>query len=221
MKRKKPTAFAIFAHPDDESFGPGGTIALLTKTHDVYLICATKGEAGEDHTGNKDPLPQKREKEVLVAAKILGIQNVFFLGYLDGELNNNNYHAIAKKIETLTDIYKPELFITYENRGISGHIDHIAISMIASYVFYKSNHVKELHYFCIDEEQRGTGQTYFVFFPPGYKNEEISKRVDITPFLNQKIEAIKAHKSQIRDVEEMLKRHKEKRVEECFIILKK
>ncbi|MFZ2025922.1 MAG: PIG-L deacetylase family protein [Microgenomates group bacterium] len=217
----KKTAFAIFAHPDDESFGPGGTIALLAKTHNVYLLCATKGEAGEDHSEGTDELPIKREKELRAAAKILGIQNVFFLGFVDGELKNNNYHAVAQKIEELANTYKPELFLTYENRGISGHMDHVAISLISSYVFHKLAFIKEIHYFCLDQEQRGIGQTYFVYFPPGYPENEISRRVDIRSVLQQKIAAIKEHKSQIKDVEVMLQKHKEKRIEECFIIVKK
>lgn len=217
----KKTAFAIFAHPDDESFGPGGTIALLAKTHDVYLLCATKGEAGEDHTTGTEELSVKRERELRSAAKMLGIQNVFFLGFTDGELKNNNYHAVAQKIEELANTYKPELFLTYENRGISGHLDHIAISLISSHVFHKLEFVKEIHYFCLDETQRGVGQTYFVYFPPGYTDKEISKRVDISSVLQQKIAAIKEHRSQIKDVEVMLQRHKEKRIEECFIIVKK
>jgi len=217
----KKTAFAIFAHPDDESFGPGGTIALLSKTHDVYLLCATKGEAGEDHSKESGSLSAKREGELQRAAKILGIKDIFFLGFTDGELKNNNYHAVAEKIEKLAASYTPELFLTYENRGISGHIDHVAISLITSYVFHKLDFVKELHYFCLDEAQRGVGQTYFVYFPPGYADKEISKRVDIKSVLEQKIAAIKEHASQIKDVEVMLQKHKEKRIEECFIIVKK
>jgi len=221
MKQVKPVAFALFAHPDDESFGPGGTIALLAQTHDVYLVCATKGEAGQDYSKTEELLVDKREKELRAAAKILGIKDVFFLGFVDGELKNNNYHAIAEKIEQLANIYKPELFLTYENRGISGHLDHIAISMITSYVFYRLNYVKELHYFCLDEEQRGVGQTYFVYFPAGYPKHEISKRVDVSSVLNIKIAAIKEHKSQIHDFDAILKRLKDKRIEECFIIVKK
>ncbi len=218
---KKPVVFAIFAHPDDESFGPGGTIAILSQTHDVYCVCATRGEAGEDHTGTNHSLSSKREEELRRASAHLGVKDVFFLDFIDGELKNNNYHAIADKIINLADTYRPEIVITYENNGISGHIDHIAISMITSYVFYKKDYIRELHYFCLDEEQRGDGQTYFVYFPPGKKDEEISKRVDITPVLDRKIAAIKEHKSQIRDVEVMLEKHKTKRLEECFIIIKK
>lgn len=218
---KKPIAFAIFAHPDDESFGPGGTIALLSRSHTVYCICATRGEAGEDHSGTDHELSTKREEELRKASAHLGVTDVFFLDFIDGELKNNNYHAIADKITTLADKYRPELFITYENNGISGHLDHIAISMITTFVFYKREYVKELHYFCLDEEQRGEGQTYFVYFPPGKKQKEISKRVDIMSVLDKKIAAIKEHKSQIRDVEVMLEKHKTKRLEECFIIIKK
>lgn len=217
----KKTAFALFAHPDDESFGPSGTIALLAKTHDVYLICATKGEAGQDYSKTTELLVDKREKELRAAARILGIKDVFFLGFVDGELKNNNYHAVAEKIEQLANTYKPELFLTYENRGISGHLDHIAISMITSYVFYRLAYVKELHYFCLDEDQRGIGQTYFVYFPPGYSKDVISKRIDVTSVLDIKISAIKEHKSQIHDFDAILKRLRDKRMEECFIVVKK
>lgn len=218
---KKKVVFAIFAHPDDESFGPGGTIAILAKTHDVYSICATRGEAGQDHSTESGALSHKREQELRRASAHLGVKEVFFLDFIDGELKNNNYHAVAEKIMKLSDTFKPEIFLTYENGGVSGHIDHIAISMITSYVFYKKEYVKELHYFCLDEEQRGVGQTYFVYFPPGYPNSKITKRVDIMPVLDQKIAAIKEHKSQIKDVEVMLERHKTKRLEECFIIVTK
>lgn len=218
---RKKVVFAIFAHPDDESFGPGGTIALLAKTHDVYSICATRGEAGQDHSNTIDPLPKKREEELRRASAHLGVKDVFFLDFVDGELKNNNYHAVAEKIMKLADTYKPELLLTYEHGGISGHLDHIAISMISSYVFYKRDFIKEIHYFCLDEAQRGTGQTYFVYFPPGYPNNQISKRVNIMPVLEQKIAAIKEHKSQIKDVEVMLARHRDKRIEECFIIVSK
>lgn len=218
---KKPVAFAIFAHPDDESFGPGGTIALLTQTHDVYCICATRGESGEDHSGTQHSLPEKREEELRRASAHLGVKQVFFLDFIDGELKNNSYHSVADKIGEITDKYSPEIFMTYEPNGISGHLDHIAVSMITTFVFYKKEYVRELHYFCLDEEQRGVGQTYFVYFPPGKKDSEISKRVDIMPVLDKKIAAIKEHKSQIRDVEVMLEKHKTKRLEECFIIIHK
>lgn len=218
----RKTAFVILAHPDDESFGPGGTVALLSQTHDVYLFCATKGEAGEDHSKNDGrELHEKRAQELREASEILGVKKVFFLGYRDGALNNSVYHEIAEKITVYVKELQPDRIITYEPRGISGHLDHIAMSMISSFIYVKNECIKELYYFCLDKKQRGTTQEYFVYFPPGYSNKEISKRVDITPVLDKKIAAIKKHVSQIQDVERMLQQHKNKRMEECFIVLRK
>ena len=218
----RKTAFVILAHPDDESFGPGGTVALLSLTHDIYLFCATKGEAGEDHSEkNEISLPEKRANELNAASKILGVKEVTFLGYQDGQLCNNVYHEIAAKITPYIEKLQPERIITYEPRGISGHIDHIAMSMISSFLYVKNECIRELHYMCLDEKQRRTGNDYFIYFPPGYPDSQISKRVDISSVLDKKIAAIKQHVTQIKDVEAMLEYHKTKRVEECFIILKK
>jgi LmbE family N-acetylglucosaminyl deacetylase len=218
----RKTAFVILAHPDDESFGPGGTISLLSRTHDVYLFCATKGEAGEDNSKqNGMSLPEKRVLELQEASKILGIKDVIFLGYEDGYLSNSVYHEIAEKITTYVKKLQPDRIITYEPRGISGHLDHIAMSMISSFIYVKNECIRELHYLCLDEKQRGLGQDYFVYFPPGYPDNQITKRVDITSVIDKKIEAIKKHSSQIRDVEKMIEKHKNNRIDECFIILKK
>lgn len=218
----RKTAFVILAHPDDESFGPGGTVALLSQTHDIYLFCATKGEAGEDHSEKTElSLPEKRAQELREASTVLGVKEVIFLGYQDGHLSNSVYHEIVNIITPYIAQLQPDRIITYEPRGISGHLDHIAMSMISSFLYIKNECIKELHYMCIDEEQRRKGHDYFIYFPPGYPNSQISKRVDISSVLDKKIDAIKKHVSQIKDVEAMLEYHKNKRVEECFIILKK
>lgn len=218
----RKVAFVILAHPDDESFGPGGTVALLSKTHDIYLFCATKGEAGNDHSKqNGLSLPEIRANELKEASKILGVKEVIFLGYQDGQLSNSVYHKIADQITQYVIELQPDRIITYEPRGISGHLDHVAMSMIASFIYTRNECIKELHYFCLDKNQRGTAQEYFIYFPPGYSNNEITRRVDITSVLDKKVAAIKKHVSQIKDVEAVLAMHKNKRLEECFVILKK
>ncbi len=218
----RKTVFVILAHPDDESFGPGGTVALLSKTHDVYLFCATKGEAGNDHSRKKEvSLHEIRADELKEASSLLGVKEVVFLGHQDGHLSNSVYHTIVDQITKYVVKLQPYLIITYEPRGVSGHLDHVAMSMIASFIYTRNECIKELHYFCLDQKQRGTTQKYFIYFPPGYSDNEISKRVDITSVLDKKIEAIKKHASQMEDVEKVLEMHKSARLEECFIILKK
>src|ERR1043165_10304259 len=81
------TILAVLAHPDDESFGLGGTLALYArKGYDTYLVCATRGEAGTldpEHLNGYKDTAELRTNELMRAAKILGLKEVFFLGYRD------------------------------------------------------------------------------------------------------------------------------------------
>ncbi len=195
----KKSVFAVFAHPDDEAFGPAGTLVLLSKTHNVYLICATAGDAGENHSNKKDDLGVIRKQELVDSSKLLGVKKVFFLDYKDGSLNQNMYHELADKIKAIVNKYKPELLITYEPRGVSGHIDHMAISMISTFVFEKSSYIEKLYYYCISDFQRNMVQKYFIYFPPGYKRKSVDLAIDISTVWDTKIKAIKAHASQAKD----------------------
>ena len=88
----------IFAHPDDEALGPSGTLALLAKDHEVYLLCVTSGEAAGRTPEEKRVIGETRRKEVVDSARIIGIKEVFFLGYEDGCLCNSVYHQLAGEI---------------------------------------------------------------------------------------------------------------------------
>ncbi len=219
------TVLGVFAHPDDEAFFTGGTIATLAQDHDVYTICITNGDAGENSLDKSDSeqlsLEEIRKAELLEAAKILGIKKTFFLGYKDGTLSNNLYHEIAGKIKNLVDDLKPEILITFEPRGVTGHIDHVATSMITSYVFERAKSVKELWYFCYTEEQRKKVKEYFIYWPPGYGESEISKKIDIESIWETKVRAMHAHASQRHDVDRILSRFENLPKEENFQIIKK
>src|SRR3989344_5955519 len=131
----------IFAHPDDEAFGPGGTIAILAKNYKVFIICVTDGDAGKNSSSQARELGELRKEELLASAKVLRVRKVFFLGYKDGSLNNNLYHQLAEKLTKHLAILKPVTLLTFEPSGVSGHIDHIAVSMITSFVFEKLDYV--------------------------------------------------------------------------------
>ncbi len=209
----------VIAHPDDEAFGPGGTIIKLAKRNNVYIICATKGEAGLD---NGQPagenLGRIRAQELQNAAKILGVKKVFFLGFQDGELSNSLYQSLVKKIEKILRRLKPETIITYEPRGISGHIDHIVISMVSSFVFQKLPFIKKIMYICVLEKFVKMNRDYFVYVPPGCTQEGVDLVVDVSRVWDQKVKAMFAHKSQIQDVQWMANVAKNFPKKEYFLV---
>lgn len=216
----------IFAHPDDEAFGPSGTLAKFAQEgHDVYLICVTKGDAGDNHTTKKAAIQNIREEELLASVAALGLKKVFFLGFNDGTLSNNIYHDVANKLELLLKKLEPEIIITLEPHGVSGHLDHIAVSFITTFVFKKLQFVKELWYFCLTEEAQKVIMKYlgdyFIYFPPGYKKSEVTKTINISSVWEKKTNAIKKHESQKPDVQASLNTFTELPKEENFFILTK
>lgn len=218
QKRKNETVVAIFAHPDDEAFGPAGTIAKYAKNSDVFLVCVTRGESG---MGPKSNLAKIRSRETLESAGILGVKKVYFLNFVDGTLSNNLYHKLASKLEKILNKLKPQIIITDELRGISGHIDHIVVSLTTTYVFKKLKFIKTLMYYCIDETAANSMSDYFIYFPPGYKRNSVDKIENVQNFWQTKVEAMFAHKSQIKDAKRVLKRAKKLPKEEYFFTLEK
>ncbi len=206
----KQTIAVCIAHPDDEAFGPSGTIAKLAKEgNDVYILCATKGEAGENrHPTDKGPLYSIREKELQESAQTLGVKKVFFLGFEDGTLSNNLYHKISKKILDIFKVIKPSTIITNEYLGVSGHLDHMAIAMISTYVFYHFAPAKTIWYHCVlknrIKKMTELYGEYFVYRPPGYELSQVDKTVDVSSEWDIKTKAIHCHVSQLKDVNRVL-----------------
>lgn len=218
-KKSRETIVAVFAHPDDEAFGPAGTIAKLARENDVYLICATRGEAGK---GDAKKLGKTRSGELLVSAKILGVKKVFVLGFADGTLSNSLYHDLVKKIGKTLEELKADVILTYEPRGISGHIDHIVVSMVCSYIFERTKFIKKILYYCLDQKSRDKfSYDYFIYFPPGYKKSEMDMEVDVSDVWDLKMVAMMAHKSQKHDADRIIQRRKGMPKKEYFLVSSK
>lgn len=210
---------AIFAHPDDEAFGPGGTLAKYAREGvEIHLLSATRGEAGlwsdeskiknqESRTGKEIKIHNVREKELMESASILGIKKVEFLDYIDGQLCNAIYHELADKIIKKINEFKPQVLMTVERRGVSGHLDHIALSMITTYAYLKTSHPVKLYYHCLPKKMRDKiMDDYFVYFPEGYDEDEITTKIDIDCCWETKVKAMQAHRSQMKDVSNILAR---------------
>lgn len=220
MPKTRSTIVGIFAHPDDETFGPGGTLAKFAKNNDVYIICVTNGE---NATGKIDKkLVEIRRLELRASAKVLGIKKVYFLGYTDGYLSNSIYHKVAEKIKKILLELKPDTLITFEPHGVSGHIDHIFVSMVVQFLFPNIKTAKKLMMYCLPFKRsllmRGN---YFIHFPYGYTEEEIAEVIDIEDIWETKVEAMQKHVSQIHDVKRILSQGKDFPKAEYFLVEEK
>lgn len=118
----------VLAHPDDESFGIGGTLAKYAAQNvSIHVILATRGEAGIPSL-DPDATGMRREAEAVAACAVLGVDELTFLGFLDGELTTvPDDEAIPLLVQKLQK-QRPDVVLTFGPDGVSGHPDHIAVS---------------------------------------------------------------------------------------------
>jgi LmbE family N-acetylglucosaminyl deacetylase len=127
----------VLAHPDDESLGTGGALALAAADGvATYVVTATRGERGRFGDSQQSPgleiVGRAREAELLAAARELGVREVRFLDYLDGELDQvATGEAVAKIVAQLRRV-RPQVVVTFGPEGAYGHPDHIAISQLTT-----------------------------------------------------------------------------------------
>ncbi len=127
----KLTLMAVFAHPDDEAFGTGGTMTkYAAEGCDVYVVTATRGEAGEiaePDLATTANLPYVREQELRCACQIYGIHPPRFLDYQDRQLTIvNQGQAVGRLVRIMREL-RPQVLITFGPDGIYGHYDHVAV----------------------------------------------------------------------------------------------
>ena len=145
---------AVFAHPDDEGFGCGGTLAMLvSRGAHVTLVCATNGDVGEisdPSLATPDTLAQVRQEELRSAMRITGVPDVRFLGYRDsgmaGTEDNNHPNSLYQAqpesvINRLVDIIGevgPEVVLTHDPTGGYGHPDHVTVYDLTTRAFHRA-----------------------------------------------------------------------------------
>jgi len=128
---------AVLAHPDDESLGFGGTLARYSAEEvETYLVTATRGERGRFFSPDRRAEPAEvgrvREAELRAAAAVLGISEVFILGYPDGAVDQiDPTTAIAAIVKHIRRV-RPHVVVTFGPDGAYGHPDHIAISQFTT-----------------------------------------------------------------------------------------
>ncbi|MFF2588901.1 PIG-L family deacetylase [Peribacillus butanolivorans] len=201
----------ILAHPDDESFLCGGTIAKISKLGvQITLLCATKGEMGR-RMGNpilttRESLPKLRELELKNACEVLGINDLRYLHLRDKTIEFEDIDLLVERIVKVIREIKPQVIVTF-NEKYGGHPDHCAIGRAATLAFSKSGDSDFYpdSVFSAFKAQR----LYFVLWHTYYEKwikESMLKsvtKVNISETLQKKIRALRSHRSQTLAVPEL------------------
>ncbi|MEW5938691.1 MAG: PIG-L deacetylase family protein [Chloroflexota bacterium] len=222
----------IFAHPDDESMGMGATLAKYAAERvETYLVCATRGERGWFGPPEEDPgfkaLAKLRTDELKRAAETLGMKEIHFLDYVDGDLDQANPAEVISKIVTHIRAIQPQVIVTMPPDGNYGHPDHIAIGQFtqaaivcasdASYadaLSLPAHRVSKLYYM-VDSENFVNFIAPFMgdmSFPVGdqmrgevaWKEWAITTRIELAEHCATAIRAIKCHQSQLESIAPLL-----------------
>lgn len=208
--------FGIFAHPDDEAFGPSGALLKEVKDNDakLHLITFTNGDAGT----NPDALPdlgEVRLKEWRKAGELMGAKSMNALGYEDGYLNNQvMIEAIEKVTQLVLGTIKDEPedtqieFMSMDLNGVTGHIDHIVAGRTACLVFYRMKALDprftRIRLACYPSTAFPSINTDWIFMEAGRKPDEIDETIDARDLRDEITTIVRAHHTQRHDGEHYL-----------------
>lgn len=129
---RPPRILGVFAHPDDETFCAGGTMAKYAAAGaEVMVVSATRGEAGQirdARAATRRTLGRVREREMHEACARLGVQQALCLDYGDGTLKDVDQEMLTRDIVQIIRGFRPDVVTTFGEDGACGHPDHVAIS---------------------------------------------------------------------------------------------
>lgn len=201
----------VVAHPDDADFGVAGTVAswCAAGVKVTYCIC-TSGEAGEAEGVSRDAVAELRRREQRDAAEAVGVTDVHFLDYLDGEVMPSL--RLRKDITRVIRNVRPDRVVTHSpeiswNRIVVSHPDHRAVGEATFAAIYPDARNAYAHTELIEQDglQPWTVRELWLSSPP---DERINHAVDISDHYEAKLAALRAHRSQtghIDDLDSMLR----------------
>ncbi len=188
---------AVFAHPDDETFGPGGTLSRYAlEGHQVHLRTFTRGEAGTlgpAKSLTREQLAELRTQELHCAVRALHLSSLEVYGLPDGKLADLPEEEGLRRIRRELDLLHPDVLITFHSGGISGHPDHRAVARWCQKAVVGPMRRPRLLGYGITGEQARRIKSRALFPIP---DEEVTHVIDVSDFLDHKLAAIRCHKSQ-------------------------
>ncbi|MEK3910938.1 PIG-L family deacetylase [Paenibacillus sp. FSL H7-0331] len=184
----------VVAHPDDESFICGGTLAKYAKQgSEVTVICATKGELGRrlgkrPFTVSRESMRRVREGEMREACRALGVQRLEFLDILDKTVEFEEYEGLKQRIIDFIEDIQPDVVLTFHEK-LGGHPDHCAIGKATKGAYLEAvtrpDQARYLYFITYGDEIKG-----FDLSP------DVVSAVNIRCSLQEKLSTYRAHRSQ-------------------------
>lgn len=191
-QHQKRRLLAVFAHPDDESFICGGTLAKYAgEGVDITLVSATRGEMGRRMGNppylNRETIAAAREEELRQACDCLGIRNLIFLDIRDKTIEFVDEEALTGRIEALIRDSSPDVILTFHEK-LGGHPDHCAIGKATTAACERAGRKASLFYISFGSAMEHPE-------PYGYTRDDIV-RIDVSAHLKAKLAAFRAHRCQ-------------------------
>src|SRR5689334_405785 len=198
----------VFAHPDDETFASGGTIAKLAAADvRIDLFCATDGDAGKSSgvpVSSRGELGARRRVELTAAAQVLGISSLSTPGHGDGVLREVDPDRLVGEVVFFLRRYRPDVVLSFGPEGApTQHRDHRAIARAATAAFFLAGLSTEYADQLREVEPHSPSRLYYCAWDPPDRDAELKAlsvpvtcRVDVTAFLERKREAFRVHASQ-------------------------
>jgi N-acetylglucosamine malate deacetylase 2 len=203
------TLCIVFAHPDDESFGVAGTVALYAgRGVRTALICTTRGEAGMTNglAGTPAELATLRSDELACAASAMGLHDLVLFDFVDGQGESWDRTALAGAIAGELRRLEADAVVTFDCNGITYHPDHIVVSQVTQQVVAGGDagpRARRLYYQVITcPEEASPEGPGLACVPP----EAVDITVDVRDFEDAKRAALRCHRSQAADTALMLDR---------------
>ncbi len=207
--------FGLFAHPDDEAFGPVATLLNEVRAGtELHLVVLTGGENGT----NPDNLPnlgETRLQEWRAAGALIGAASMHHFGYVDGTLGNKDHVAITDRfmeLVTQTVAGRSDVdieFMSLDLNGYTGHIDHIVAARSACLAFYRLREqglpMSRVRLATLPRSIIPALNTGFVYMEPGKTAEQIDETVDGRDLKDDILEIMRQHRTQRGDYDYTVK----------------
>jgi LmbE family N-acetylglucosaminyl deacetylase len=222
-----PTLGVVVAHPDDDTFGCAGTVALHAGDPGFrfVLVHATSGEAGESAEGSgatRENLGEVREEEDRRSWRVLGREpdRHEWLHLPDGGVADQPYEELVETIARIFREERPDVVLTFCENGVTGHSDHITVGAAATDAFHRVrgegvDGLRRLLRTAIpqsvmDEWNRRlveAGKEPYdptqVYQPRGVPDEKIGMVVDTSSVSDRIFAALREHRTQAGDMDDL------------------